>query len=115
MKSELVLVPLDNNKMDLSGFIYPEKGFIYFKNFVKDKDIMTGYFGFSNTVKNNSYLKKLDMGEWFVVKVECSNNIILIDEMSNAVKFERGHIAYNGNLEDSLEYLENLENKKEEV
>jgi len=112
VKSELVLVPLDNNKMDLSGYIYPEKGFIYFEDFVKDKDIMTGFFGFLNPVKNNSYLKKLDMGEWFVVKVEYSNNIIFIDTLSNAVKFERGHIAYHGNLEDSLEYLEN---KKVEV
>ena len=92
--------------MDISGYIYPEKGFIYFENFIKDKDIMTGYLGFSKTVKNNSYLKKLDMGEWFIIKVECSNNIIMIDEMSNMIKFERGHIAYNGNLEDSLEYLE---------
>ena len=105
-----ILCYVDDNWMDIGGNVYPEDGVVTAKEFTNDINIECGLYGIFWGKTEKLFYEKLS-GNWIVVKVEVDNNFIVVDSLSNTVKFNNGMIICSGNAYEMGSYLwDNINN-----
>jgi hypothetical protein len=103
----LILVTCNSDFTDGMGNLYPEEGVICSSKFIFDKSLSTGLYGvlWGQTGSKGIFFKDEPDSIWLLVKVECGQNIIYIDEVYNLVKFERGSVVHVGDKRTCAEYI----------
>lgn len=105
MKNAFVLVPLNPNGKDFVGHEYPECGFVSCKTFTEDEDIRYGLFGYLLGKIKSPPQENPDDYLWAVVKIETDHNIIKMNMMPNAIKFDSGIVVKRGTLRECGRYM----------
>jgi hypothetical protein len=101
----LVLVHLDKDGIDIVGNKYSDTGFIRSKNFVRNNEIECGLYGVLWGRTMSFPYDDIDRGQWAVVKVEDSDNLINIEGLENRVKFQDGIVMNMGSLRSCSKFI----------
>jgi len=98
----LILVPLTLDGRDLSGIVFPEKGYVKSNIFKNNHDILLGIFG-CLWGQSDDYLPQLN-GLFAVVKV--NDNIVPLDRNNQSVvKFKDGYVVFTGEKESCIQVI----------
>jgi hypothetical protein len=105
-RQNLALVTLDSDFTDGVGNVYPKSGFVKAAHFKTNKDIMSGLFGILwGRTNSEQYLKHGSGTVWLVVKINRDENLIVLDEDENVVKFETGLVVCCGTKLEASSYI----------
>lgn len=113
----LVLVSLNPDSSDLSGFIYPKHGYIEARYYKPNNDIRFGFYGtLWGECRESTWLNPDPSAQWRVVRVEKNQEIVSLDPSQNFIKFHRGQVAYSGVKYSCAQYImTNVEIKPDEM
>jgi hypothetical protein len=102
----LILVSLNPDASDLSGFVYPDKGYIEARHYKPDEDIRHGFYGtLWGRTPDPHWLNEDPKAVWKVVRVENNSEILYLDGDHNFVKFRRGHVVLSGTKKFCGDYI----------
>jgi hypothetical protein len=110
----LILVSLNPDCSDLSGFVFPDKGYVEARHYKPNDDIRCGFYGtlWGKTPEPN-WLNLDPDAEWKVVRTGNNSEILYLDGSYNFVKFRRGHVVFSGDKHLCGRYI--VENAPEDM
>jgi len=100
-RSVLILVVLNPDNTDISGFKYPASGNIESLNYRADHNIMNGFYGtlWASTSDPKWFNPDPD-GKWCVARTDQNEEFVVLDKEHNLVKFRRGNVTFSGSREE---------------
>jgi hypothetical protein len=108
----LMLVYIDEKRLDIGNNIYPLEGYIEAQKFTRDINIRYGLYGIM-WGKTYYFSYEKIQGNWAVVKIEMNDNVIKVDGFYNRYKFNNGFIVHSGTLASSAKYIIKNKNSTE--
>ena len=102
----LVLVSLNPDGTDVGGSSYPNSGHVEALDYHSDLNIMHGLCGtIAGKVTNSRWFNTDPQGQWRVVKVEQTEDVITLDPRESLIKFPSGMVVFSGDRAGCDNYI----------